>query len=130
MFFAGAGAQSCDFERARKRRQSLRTRGPKTGLWASRDCCIPNLALEVEDLLLLLRRNELGSVPQRKIMRHAIQIDPRENIVFQLLLKVAPDFTFEQVETIIGCANRVCLLNDQLSAFVEPLEGAGNRERQ
>jgi len=63
-------------------------------------------------------------------MWHAIQIDPGADIVFQLHLKVVRNSTFEQTEAIIGCADRVCLLNDQLSALVEPLQGAGNRECQ
>jgi len=48
----------------------------------------------------------------------------------ELHLKVARNFTFEQTETIIGRADRVCLLKNQLSAIVEPLECARNRECQ
>ena len=59
-----------------------------------------------------------------------MQIDPGADIVFQLHLKVARNIAFEQTKTIISCANRVCLLNDQLSALVESLQGAGNRECQ
>ena len=59
-----------------------------------------------------------------------MQIDPGADIVFQLHLKVARNIAFEQTKTIISCANRVCLLNDQLSALVELLQGAGNRKCQ
>ena len=63
-------------------------------------------------------------------MWHAIQVDTGLDIVFQFGLQVAAKFTFEQTQTIVGRAGSVCLLNYQLSAFVEPLERARNRERQ
>ena len=47
MFFAGADAQSCDFERISKRRQRLPAHGPKAGWWASRDCCVPGARFSV-----------------------------------------------------------------------------------
>src|SRR5215467_1593450 len=63
-------------------------------------------------------------------MWHAIQVDSGLNISSQLTLQVAGNVVFEQAETIMGRASGVCLLNDQLSAFVEALQGARNRERQ
>ena len=63
-------------------------------------------------------------------MWHAIQVDTGPDIVFQFGLQVAAKFTFEQTQTIVGRAGSVCLLNNQLSAFVEPLERTRNRECQ
>jgi len=81
-------------------------------LGASRDRCIPDLGFEGQDLVLLLRRKKLRSIPPREIMWAAIQIDPRADIVFELHLKVARNVTFEQTETIIGRADCVCLLKN------------------
>src|SRR5215467_3424234 len=63
-------------------------------------------------------------------MWHAIQVDSALNIGSQLGLQVAGNVVFEQAETIMGRTGGVCLLNDQLSAFVEALQGARNGERQ
>ena len=63
-------------------------------------------------------------------MWHAIQVDAGLDIVFQFGLQVATNVTFEQTQTIVGRAGSVCLLNNQLSAFVEPLERTRNRECQ
>src|SRR5215471_10154130 len=63
-------------------------------------------------------------------MWHAIQVDSGLNIGSQLGLQVAGNVVFEQAETVMGRARGVCLLNDQLSAFVEALQGARNCKRQ
>src|SRR5262245_51242932 len=63
-------------------------------------------------------------------MWHAIQVDSGLNIGAQLGLQVAGNVAFEQAETIMGRARGVCFLNDQLSAFVEALQGTRNGERQ
>ncbi len=55
-------------------------------------------------------------------MRHAIQVNPGLNIIFQFSLQVATNVTFEQTQTIMGRAGSVCLLNNQLSTFVETLK--------
>ena len=49
-------------------------------------------------------------------------LDKTRGQVIQFSLQVAANVTFEQTQTIMGRAGSVCLLNNQLSAFVEPLE--------
>ena len=63
-------------------------------------------------------------------MWHAIQVYAGLDIIFQFSLQIATNITFEQTKTVMGGAGIVCLLNNQLSAFVEPLEGTRNRECQ
>ena len=63
-------------------------------------------------------------------MWHVIQVDAGFDIVFQFGLQVATNVTFEQSQTIMGRASSVCLLNNQLSTFVEPLERTRNRKCQ
>ena len=63
-------------------------------------------------------------------MRHAIQVNAGLDIIFQFSLQVATNIAFEQTKTVMGRAGGVCLLNNQLSAFVEPLERTRNRECQ
>jgi hypothetical protein len=63
-------------------------------------------------------------------MWHAIQVDSGLNIGSQFGLQVAGNVVFKQSETIMGRASGVCLLNDQLSAFVEAPQSARNGERQ
>ena len=63
-------------------------------------------------------------------MWHAKQVNAGLDIVFQVSLQVATNITFEQGKTVIGRAGSVCLLDNQLSAFVESLERTGNRECQ
>ncbi len=63
-------------------------------------------------------------------MCHAIQVYTSPYIILQFGLQFATNLTFEQSKTVMGRAGSICLLNNQLSAFVEPLEGTRNRECQ
>ena len=61
-------------------------------------------------------------------MWHAIEVNAGLHIVFQFSLQVATNITFEQIKAVMGRAGSVCLLNNQLPAFVEPLERTRNCE--
>jgi hypothetical protein len=130
MFFAGADAQACDFKQIGKRGDGLRTRGSKTGLWTGCDRRIPQPVFEIDDCVLLLERKKFGLFPQRIIVRHAIQVNPGLNIVFEFNLQIASNIAFEQSETIVSRRGSVCLLDNKLSAFVKTLQSARNHECQ
>src|SRR5262249_46510113 len=129
MFFGCAETQSRDLESVRKCRQNERTGGPIAGFRAGHDRRARQLVFEVDDLVPLFARPEFFASPQREIMRHLIQLDPSLSIVLHLALEVAPKVTLEQAEAVIRRADGFRLLNDQLSAFVNPLESTRNGER-
>src|SRR5215469_7169091 len=63
-------------------------------------------------------------------MRRAVELDPGEDIILQLVLKIGCYRGFEQGKAVVGRRDRVCLLDDQLSTVVPPLEGARNGESE
>src|SRR5262245_48644518 len=128
MLFDCAKTQPRDLECVRKCSQDQRAGGPIIGFWAGRDRLVRQLVFEVDELVLLLGRPEFFASPEHKIMRHAIQLDSSLGILLHLALEVAPTVTLEQAEAVICRADGVRLLNDQLSAFVKPLESTRNGE--
>ena len=63
-------------------------------------------------------------------MWHAIEVDAGLDIVSKFALQVASNLAFEHGKTIMCRAGSICLLDYELSAVIEPLQGARNRECQ
>ena len=89
---------------------------------------IPKVFFELEQLVLLLAGKVLHLLPQQEIVLHAIQINTRADIVLELTLEVAGDVRFEQAEAVIGGGDRRRLLEHQLPAVIEALQGTRDRE--
>src|SRR5262249_9781308 len=130
MVFGGPEPQARNFEQVGKHRESLRTRGVKATLWACPDYRVPQFIFKTEDFVLLLIRKIFGSFQQGVIVWHAIEVDAGLDIVSKFVLEGASNLALKYGETIVCCASSICLLDNELSALIEPLQGARNCECQ
>ena len=73
---------------------------------------------------------DLRTLPEREADPVLVKVNSGVQIGFQRRFQLEPRRVLQQVETVVGGADRVCLMQDQQLAFVKPLQRAGDRECQ
>ena len=73
-------------------------------------------------------RSDLCPLPERETDPFVVKVNSGAQIGFQRRFQLEPRWALQQIETVVGGADRVYLLEDQLLTFVKPLQSAGDRE--
>ena len=92
------------------------------------DGSVPDCVIERGDPRQVLVGSDLRAAPEREADACLVEVDAGPQIGLQRRFQRGPGRRLQQVEALVGGADRVGLLQHQLLAFVEPLQRTGDRE--